>query len=120
MFHIYSIIWHTTNSCYHLVIEFCSLITEAEQFGLKNSTEWIYVCQQYRKLLLLEKDTDMALALVKQEYEHTTIINNLKWKLSHLTQRYVLEKFYGKFWSKLIENDMIKKDHKVRNFCFFC
>ena len=64
MFRIYSIIWHTTNSCYHLIIEFRSLITEAEQLGLKNST---------------------------------------------------------KFWSKLIENDMIKRDHKVRNFCLvFC
>ena len=77
------------------------------------------MCQQYHKLLLLEKDKDMTLALVKQEYEYTTII--ILSGNSATSLKDVLEKFYETFWSKLIENDMIKKDHKVRNFCLvFC
>ena len=52
----------------------------------------------------------MALILKEKEYEHETVINNLKWKLSHLTQRRVLEKFYQIFWEKLIEKQLIQKD----------
>ena len=56
----------------------------------------------------------MALILKEKEYEHDTVINNLKSKLSHLTQRWVLEKFYQIFWEKLIEKQLIRKDQKQK------
>ena len=34
---------------------------------------------------------------VLKEKNHEIAINNLKWKMSHLTQRWILENFLGKF-----------------------
>ena len=72
-------------------------------------------------MALQEKDHEKEMALRDKEYEYETLINNLKWKLSHLTQKRMLETFYRMFWNKLIERNVIQKDKKVRNICVvFC
>ena len=87
-------------------------MNEAEEFGFEGNSKLLYI---YRMTL---KDNELHVALLKQAQEYDMAINNLKWKLSHLTQRYVLEKFYQKFWTKLNDNKAIKKDQKVRIFWF--
>ena len=75
--------------------------------GLKTIINYHQSTKEQEQNYKLQKDHEMALALKEKE-------NNLKWKLSHLTQRWVPEKFYQIFWEKLIEKQIIQKDQKQK------
>ena len=80
-----------------LFIGFHRLLREAYALGLMGNKKLHFVYMQTLK-----------------EKNHEIAINNLKWKMSHLTQRWILEKFYRKFWSVLVENEVMT-DKEVRN-----
>ena len=113
-----------------LFIELTNYFDEAKDLGVSKENIWRYIYlqttreyehqndlmrkQQEKEMALLIKDKEVEKEIALLIKDHNIHLSNLKWKISYLTQRWALERFYKKFWEILVDKKVIE-NKKVRN-----
>ena len=107
-----------------LFIEPTNYFDDAKDLGVSKENIWHYIYlqttreyehqndfmqkQQEKEMALLIKDKEVEKEIALLMKDHNIHLSNLKCKISYLTQRWALERFYKKFWEILVDKKLLK------------